>query len=202
LGEVPVHVLLDAAVLESTFNGVQYGDYGGKLGRFLLNFFNARSWMFPDTRVRGNAGAGGFGRNKNSSHLGNTALVYHHDRLLALMEGGFPILLKACRCARLALDGLCTAGCRLLWMLHRNDGLHLWRGEQALELVYHPGRNVTAIMQRARDSMHEGALWLQGLRRDARRLHVLRPAAALDDRAPQALPRHRRAALLQLHVRN
>ena len=29
--------------------------------------------------------------------LGSTALVFHNQKLLALMEGGFPFLLRACR---------------------------------------------------------------------------------------------------------
>jgi carotenoid cleavage dioxygenase len=57
----------------------------GVVGLIILMLTNFFSWAFPP------------GEMLTTGPLGNTALVFHGKKLLALMEGGYPFLLKVCR---------------------------------------------------------------------------------------------------------
>lgn len=65
---------------------MQFGDMKGFLGLFLMIFSKMfHSLLVPakqDQLVNG--------------QLGNTALQWHNGKLLALMEGGYPFLVKLC----------------------------------------------------------------------------------------------------------
>lgn len=65
---------------------LQFGDLQGILGIFILMFSSLFSWcLFPASPSDPGVG-----------QLGNTALAWHNGKLLALMEGGYPFLMRLC----------------------------------------------------------------------------------------------------------
>lgn len=89
-------------------HAVQLGDARGKLGAAVWGLFTACAWAFPRMPAAARGG------------LGNTALVYHHRRLLALMEAGFSFLLRAC------------AG------MVESVGTYVWGGQLTHAVTAHP----------------------------------------------------------------
>jgi hypothetical protein len=84
-------------IVTFTMMCVQFGDFGGLSGLIILMWKNMNGWMFPDTRVALPAAISATEKNtrgKHRSQIGNTALVFHNRKLLALMEGSYPFLLK------------------------------------------------------------------------------------------------------------
>jgi carotenoid cleavage dioxygenase-like enzyme len=76
---------------------VQLGDMKGVMGVIILMVSRFFAWAFPPVKAQENG------------PLGNTALVFHGKKLLALMEGGYPFLLRVCR-GVLASVGVYTYG--------------------------------------------------------------------------------------------
>jgi carotenoid cleavage dioxygenase-like enzyme len=76
---------------------VQFGDLSGIVGLLILLWKSACASMFPDTRLKPHPAVGEGDRERNSWQNGNTALVFHNRKLLALMEGAYPFLLKVRR---------------------------------------------------------------------------------------------------------
>ena len=64
---------------------MQLGDAKGVIGAIIYTIAGAFAWAFAAARGH------------HTGQLGNTALVHHNGRLLALMESGFPFLLRVCR---------------------------------------------------------------------------------------------------------
>lgn len=65
---------------------MQLGELQGLLGVVIMTFSGLFSWcLYPENPWKMDMGA-----------MGNTALVWHRGKLLALMEGGFPFLMKLC----------------------------------------------------------------------------------------------------------
>ena len=74
---------------------MQLGDQTGFLGLIILLFDKTfGKFIFPRSNPTAHKDDES---NWTHGHLGNTALVFHNKKLLALMEGGFPFLLKACK---------------------------------------------------------------------------------------------------------
>ena len=79
----------------------QLGDMQGLLGVVLIMLDSLTSWRRPNSD-----------RKYETQPLGNTALTFHGSKLLAMVESGYPYLVKACR-GLLASVGLCRFGGKL-----------------------------------------------------------------------------------------
>ena len=70
---------------QDTHAAVQFGDQKGWLGHVLTKIYQYFSFFLLP-----------FSADLSTGQLGNTALVWHNGKLLALMEAGFPFLLRVC----------------------------------------------------------------------------------------------------------
>lgn len=64
---------------------MQFGDQKGQLGYVIKSIFSLFGFLLLP-----------FKTDLSTGQLGNTALVWHNGKLLALMEAGFPFLLRMC----------------------------------------------------------------------------------------------------------
>jgi hypothetical protein len=78
---------------------VQLGDLHGGLGLLMLMFYNAFSFLLVPHKP-----------DKTTGPIGNTALVWHSGKLLALNEGSFPFLLRLCAGMVKSLGDYCFGG--------------------------------------------------------------------------------------------